>query len=138
MNTSMRFLVTVLAASMGMVCQAAQASENSAPSITLAPLSSSKVAVSGGIAGCNTAAAVDGIPYWEMPTIAQVEGVHGTASIKIDLTSSGTLAAERIYESSGNASLDLAALKSARMTKFLPQKVGCESVSGSYLYEVDF
>jgi TonB family protein len=138
MNTSTRFLATVAAAAIGMVCQApAQASDNGVPSVALTPLSSNKLAVSGA-PGCNAAAAVDGFAYWEKPLITELEGIHGTASVKIDLTSSGALAGEQLYDSSGNTFLDQAALKSARMTKFTPERVNCASVSGSYLYEVEF
>jgi TonB family protein len=129
----------VVAATLAALCQPpAQAFEKSVPSISLVPFASREVAAAGTFAGCNTAAAIDGSPYWDMPPIAQAQDVHGTASIKIDLTSSGALAAEQVYASSGDPVLDRAALKSARLTKFVPEKVNCERVAGSYEYDVDF
>jgi TonB family protein len=129
----------VAAATLALVVTApVRAYENVVPSVTLVPLSPAKLAVSGAAPACNSEAAVDGTPYWEKPAIAELEDVHGTASVKIDLTSTGNLAGEQIYGTSGNKFLDLAALKSARMTKFVAERVNCESVAGSYLYEVEF
>ncbi len=92
----------------------------------------------GGGAGCNADAAVSGSPYFEMPQIASEMGASGIAQVKIDLTSSGSLAAAQIFSSSGNFWLDDAALRSARLTQYTSQTINCEHVAGSYLYEVDF
>jgi TonB family protein len=131
------FLMTA-AAALGLLAQATASAYTTHPSISIVPLSSSHVAVSNSRPGCDVAAGVDGAPYFEMPTIAADEGLHGMAQVKIDLTSDGSLAQEALYSSSGNHWLDNAALKSARLTKFTPETIGCERVAGSYLYDVEF
>jgi TonB family protein len=131
------FLIAAVAA-LGLSAQATASAYTTEPAITLIPLSQSHVAVSSSRPGCDAAAAVDGIPFYEMPAIAEGMGVHGTSQVKIDLTSDGSLAQEQLYTSSGNQFLDNAALKSARLTKFTPEIISCESVAGSYLYDVEF
>jgi TonB family protein len=116
----------------------ASALTTATPSITLVPLSAPHVAVVEGRPGCDAPAAVDGNPFFEMPTIAADMGISGTSQVKIDLTSDGKLAAAQLFESSGNRWLDQAALRSAKMTRYTSETVSCEHVAGSYLYEVQF
>lgn len=108
------------------------------PSIQLVQLSPAGVAVVGAPSKCDTPAAIDGTPFFEMPQIAAEQDVSGQASVKIDITSGGALANEKLYSTSGNRWLDEAALLSARLTRYVPEMVNCEHVAGSYLYEVEF
>jgi TonB family protein len=108
-----------------------------APVIKIVPLSQTQGAFTAGD-GCNVPAAVDGVPYFDMPQIAADQGVSGTTQIKIDLTSKGSLAGASTYRSSGNRWLDEAAMRSARLTRFTAEVSNCQRVAGSYLYVVDF
>jgi len=108
------------------------------PNIHLVPLGPVHVGVMTYKAGCNAPAAIDGTPFFEMPAIAAEQNIGGTAQVKIDLTSSGSLAASSLFASSGNRWLDDAALLSARMTRYTSETVNCEHIAGSYLYEVEF
>lgn len=111
---------------------------NAAPSIRLVSLTPTHVAVAGANPRCYADAAVDGVAYWDMPSVAADQGVSGTTLVQIALNSSGGLTAEKIQSSSGNSLLDGAAMLSARMTHFTPELVNCAHVGGSYLYEVGF
>jgi TonB family protein len=114
------------------------AASTSAHTIYLLPLSATGVAVSSTGKRCFAPAAVDGEAYWQAPMIAAEQGVGGIVQVRIDLNSAGTLTNEGIFASSGNLFLDDAALRSAVLTKFVPEVANCERVGGSYLYEVDF
>ncbi len=87
---------------------------------------------------CVAPAGVYDHPYYDRPPITDELGAHGTAVVKIDLSATGMLAHEELYASSGNWWLDDAALRSARLTRFTPEVIGCRGVAGSYLYRVDF
>jgi TonB family protein len=116
----------------------AHAFQISAPSITLVPISPAHVGIVNDRRGCDVPAAVDGTPYFEVPAIAAGQGVSGTAEVKVDITSAGSLAREELFSMSGNPWLDRAALLSARMTRFTSEVANCQHVAGSYLYEVQF
>ena len=106
--------------------------------VTLIPLTSLHTGVVGGSDKCNKPAAIDGEMFVDVPTIASLQGVTGTTLVKIDLTATGALSGEALFETSGNPWLDRAALASPRMAQFIPGMVNCEPVGGSYLYEVGF
>lgn len=135
----MKVLSLVAVAAISLVIQAAPAFalEKTMPTITLVPLTTAPVAVRGP-ASCNAPAAVNSLPFFEMPEIASGEGIHGTSSVRIDLTSSGSLAREALFTSSGNVWLDDAAMRSARLTRFTAELVDCKYVAGTYLYEVEY
>lgn len=120
-----------------MAAPAAAFSTANVPPIHLIPLSP-QLGVSSVRSGCQADAAVDGTPFWEKPRIADEQGINGTVAVQIDLTSTGSLAYEKVYSSSGNSLLDGAAMRSARMTRFSPETVDCRHVGGSYLYVVDY
>jgi TonB family protein len=115
----------------------ASANATASPSKSIVPISSSRVGVESAV-GCDAPAAVDGAPYFEMPSVADAMNAHGTVDVKIDLTSSGKLAHEELFSSSGNLALDNAAMLAARLTQFTPETAGCRHVAGSYLFEVVF
>jgi len=112
-------------------------------SVSLQPLkpqvqTSGPVAVVGGCRTPNLDAAVDGTAFFEMPAIAEGQGISGTTGVKISLSSTGALVSESILASSGNPNLDRAAMLSARLTKFAPEVRNCAAVGGTYLYNVEF
>jgi TonB family protein len=86
----------------------------------------------------NQNAAVDGTPYFEYPAIASEQEVGGTTAVKIDLAASGSLQQAGVAQSSGNFMLDDSALRTARLTKFAPEKRSCEPIAGSYILTVAF
>lgn len=96
------------------------------------------VAVMGTCREPNAAAAVSGTPFFEMPGIAQGQGASGTSGIAIELSPTGALVSESVFQSSGNPNLDRAALLSARMTRFTAEINNCEATRGTYLYTVTF
>ena len=115
----------------------AQAAEH-APSAFLQSLSTSTTAVVAPRPGCDSAAAVDGQPYFEMPAIAIQEGATGRTEVRIDLRATGKLSNAALFSSSGDAWLDAAALRSARLTRFSAEMSNCKAQAGSYLYVVEF
>jgi TonB family protein len=92
----------------------------------------------GNAPACDVAAGVYGTPYLDVPGFITDYGLHGTVVVRVNLTSTGLLASEELYQSSGDVWLDRAGMDSARLTHFTPEMVGCRPVAGSYLYEVDF
>jgi TonB family protein len=86
----------------------------------------------------HTDAALAGIPYFEVPEIAEAKGDSGTSVVEVDLLSSGALKHYALEQSSGNPVLDDSALRTARMTKYQPETRNCAAVPGSYLLVVDF
>jgi len=111
-------------------------------SITLKPLHSQTaksplVGVTALCANPNRDARVASV-FFEMPAIAEGQGATGTAGIAIQLSETGSLISESIFQPSGNPNLDRAALLSARMSRFVPEVSNCSAVGGSYLYTVTF
>lgn len=72
------------------------------------------------------------------PDVAENQGASGTAVVAIDLSSNGDVLAIHLQKSSGNRSLDLAALKTAASMEYAPEVRACEPISGTYSVEVDF
>ena len=87
---------------------------------------------------CDAPAGVYDHPYYDLPPIADELGARGNAVVKIELSATGMLVHEELYSSSGNWWLDDSALRSARLTRFTPEVIGCLGVPGSNLYRVDF
>ena len=90
---------------------------------------------------CGTAhqdAVVASVPEFERPPIAEAEDVSGTSVVKVSLTPSGGLASASLWNSSGNTSLDAAALRVARLSKYRPEIRDCEGVPSADLIEVQF
>lgn len=132
----MKYLVSVVAAlGFAAFTVPALAHSRQIPNISLEPLHVFAISTR---AGCDAPASIDGNPFFEMPTIAAEQGVSGVSLVRIDLTSAGSLASERLYSSSGNRWLDAAALLSARMTRYTSETANCRHIAGSYIYEVDF
>ncbi|HME82744.1 MAG TPA: TonB family protein [Candidatus Eremiobacteraceae bacterium] len=56
----------------------------------------------------------------DYPELAKEQGIQGTAVVIVTIAPSGALLGAKIYQSSGNALLDNAALKAARASTFKP------------------
>lgn len=134
----MKFWFLAAVAACALFVQAAPVMSATVPAITVIPLTPTHIGVSGANPRCFSNAAVDGTPYWEMPDISAAQGVSGTVQLTVALNSTGGLTKESVYSSSGNWLLDAAAMRSARMSRFTPEVVNCERVSGTYLYQVEF
>ncbi len=74
----------------------------------------------------------------EYPDIDKQQGVSGTAVIRVDLDASGFLVNAAVASSSGDATLDAAALTAARASTYLPEKRNCQDVPGSFLFRAEF
>jgi TonB family protein len=70
-------------------------------------------------------AALAGVPFFEMPEIAEAKGDSGTSVVEVDLLPSGALNHYALAQSSGNSILDDSALRTARMSKYQPETQNC-------------
>ncbi|HEX5273964.1 MAG TPA: TonB family protein [Candidatus Rubrimentiphilum sp.] len=95
------------------------------------------VGIAGACANPNSDARVASA-FFEVPTIAALQGVGGTAGVAIELSPTGSLVSESVIQSTGNPNLDRAALRSARMSRFTPEVSNCSAIGGNYLYTVTF
>ena len=108
------------------------------PTITLSPLTIQAATVVTSQPGCEAPASVDDAPSVEVPSIAADQGVSGTTELQVDLTPAGNLTGAGVLSSSGNQSLDAAALRMAHFTRFTAEMSNCKRVGGSYRYVVEF
>ena len=107
--------------------------------ISLLPVQTHQHSTQVTVTGCRAVdAAINGTPFFQMPTIAAEQGASGTAAVRIQLSSTGSLLSTSLIESTGNPNLDRAALQSARMTRYLPEISGCRAIGGFYRYQVTF
>jgi TonB family protein len=83
-------------------------------------------------------AAIDGVPFFEMPEIAKQQRVRGESLVRVDLTETGRLRNAAIEHSSGNRWLDGAALSTARLSRYSGETRNCAKVAGTYLISVSF
>lgn len=60
------------------------------------------------------------------------------AKVKVDLDASGAVTNAAIFESTGYAQLDRAAIEAARESRYAPEEKDCKNVAGSYLFDVYF
>lgn len=86
------------------------------------------------------AASIVSVPTPEWPTFATISDVTGGSTlVRVALgTSSGVARSASVESSSGNASLDSAALHVAQNASFVPAMSHCHSDSDEYLLQVDF
>src|SRR5438067_1234903 len=132
----MRTLIKSLSLAGALALGLSAAAPAGAFSIVVKPLhpqtaKTSLVGVSGGCVNPNVDANVASA-FFEMPAIAEGQGVTGTAGVAIQLSSTGALVSEYVLQSSGNPNLDRAALLSARMSRFTPEVSNCAAIGGSY------
>src|SRR5579862_8110427 len=74
----------------------------------------------------------------DVPEIARQEGAVGVAQIQVSLGPDGAVRSVSIYQSTGNSSLDQAALGAARASSYAPALEECAPVAGTYLFRVEF
>ncbi|GAC1420297.1 MAG: hypothetical protein NVSMB5_12670 [Candidatus Velthaea sp.] len=74
----------------------------------------------------------------DFPEIARNMGATGTTYVKVDLAANGGVVNTSIFQTSGNAFLDRAALVAARRSSFRPEIRDCSPVDGTYLFAADF
>jgi TonB family protein len=92
-------------------------------------------------ASCTVASApatISDIVSAETPSFLSLIGVTGNADVQVSLSDTGALENATIAKSSGNASLDAAAITAAREQKYSPERSDCQPVGGTYLIHVDF
>lgn len=65
-------------------------------------------------------------------------GQSGVAQVRVTLTPSGGVSQVDLYRSTGNLSLDRAAVRAARLSSYRAEIRACVPVGGSYLFTVDF
>jgi TonB family protein len=100
--------------------------------VTAAPIESPKPRCS---APYTAALVTNAIPA-ESPE--EANGAIGKAQVKVDLAATGAVVGVSIYASTGNMILDRAAMRAAHASSYRAETRDCESVSGSYLFTVDF
>lgn len=74
----------------------------------------------------------------DTPEIAKQAGATGTVNVEVTLSATGTVLSTSVYKSSGNSSLDQAAIAAAKQSGFAPALKDCLPVGGSYLFRADF
>jgi TonB family protein len=61
-----------------------------------------------------------------------------TVLIDVSVSPSGSVTGVKVTESSGNSSIDIAALDAALKSTYLPKIVSCKGVEGHYLLRAEF
>jgi periplasmic protein TonB len=75
----------------------------------------------------------------EYPQAAKEAGFgDATVLIEVSIGPSGSLVGASVYKSSGNMSIDQAALRAARESTYNPKFVNCTPSSGNYIFHADF
>jgi TonB family protein len=72
------------------------------------------------------------------PEFARELGATGEVDVKVSLSTSGSVNNASIYHSSGNGSIDLAAIEAAKQSTYSSERIDCQPVSGAYLVHVSF
>jgi protein TonB len=81
---------------------------------------------------------VNSQPPFRYPTAAYAQKIQGNTTLRIFIDANGNVAADstQVTESSGNSSLDSAAVVGARQLKFVPAKRGGKAEAISILFPV--
>jgi TonB family protein len=74
----------------------------------------------------------------DYPALARLEGLTGTATIRVDLSETGTVQGASVVKSAGSAILDRAAVQTAKSLAYAPETKSCEPISGSYAVQVEY
>jgi protein TonB len=74
----------------------------------------------------------------ETPEMAREQGATGTVQVKVSLNPTGGVVGTSIYKSSGNASLDQAALQAAKQSSYASAVANCVKIGGDYIFRADF
>jgi TonB family protein len=102
---------------------------------TVTPRQATSPAVTGACFGSREDAAIVGAPIVDTP---QEDTVRGTSTIGITLTAAGALSKVWVARSSGDYSLDRAALQAAWFLRYKPEMQNCRPKPGSYLIDFTF
>jgi TonB family protein len=132
---------TVLGLSSLVACATTLCGAAAAATVVITPTSPSPAPMIGAVSLCKTPnadAAIDGVPFFEMPEIAKRQRVRGESLVRIDLAETGRLRSAAIEQSSGNRWLDGAALSTARLSRYSGEIRNCAKVAGTYLISVSF
>jgi len=65
-------------------------------------------------------------------------GTSKIARVRVTVGTNGRTVAASIFQSSGDAELDMAALRAAQLYTFAPRLIACVPVPGDYLLQFDF
>ena len=74
----------------------------------------------------------------EYPEMARQQGAVGTTTVRVTLSTSGSVTSAVVHKSSGNAQLDAAAVHAARSSSYRPEIDNCQPIGGDYLFVATF
>jgi len=83
-------------------------------------------------------ARIKGSLYTQVPALAQIAGMHGTATVQVDLDETGRVTNAMVVRSSGSIVLDRAAIKTVLSASYEPASAGNVPVAGAFDIVVDF
>jgi TonB family protein len=93
----------------------------------------------GGCTESTTGAAVVATPAPpDIAPEARASGTNGVALVSVQLDSSGQVTGASVTQSTGNSSLDLAAVTMARDARYAPALRDCKPVASAYTFSVKF
>jgi TonB family protein len=81
---------------------------------------------------------IKGELYTVVPAFAQAAGLHGRALVQVDLDAAGHVVNATVARSTGIALLDHAAIETARMGSYEPERIAGVPVADSFTIIVDF
>jgi TonB family protein len=74
----------------------------------------------------------------DYPTAAAEVGAYGTVLVQVTLSASGEVLDAVVAKTSGNRSLDLAAVDEAKRSEYEPDYIDCHAVGGTYIFRAIF
>lgn len=74
----------------------------------------------------------------DIPASARGSGTSGTALVTVQLDVSGQVSGANVAQSTGNSSLDLAAVAMARDARYTPALHDCKPIASAYTFSVKF
>ncbi len=83
-------------------------------------------------------ARIKGALYTQIPALAQLAGLHGSAVVQVDLDETGRVTNATVVRSTGNLVLDRAAIKTVQSASYEPASAGNVPVAGAFDIVVDF
>lgn len=86
----------------------------------------------------HSGAAMIGMVPAQTPELAQLQGLAGTAVVRLGLAKNGNPSDAVVVESTGSALLDSAARRAALAQTYAPETNDCAAVGGNYLVRVEF
>jgi TonB family protein len=74
----------------------------------------------------------------EVPPLAKIQDLHGTAIVRVDLSETGSIVGASIKKSAGSSLLDRAAIETVKAMTYAPETRECKATAGSYAVDVKF